>query len=48
MPTPIVMPKLADDMREGKILSWKKKEGDPVESGEVIAEVETDKANLDV
>ncbi len=48
MPTPIVMPKLADDMREGKILSWKKKEGDSVESGEVIAEVETDKANLDV
>jgi len=48
MPTPILMPKLSDDMREGKILAWKKKEGDPVESGEVIAEVETEKANLEV
>src|SRR5467141_364076 len=48
MPTPILMPKLSDDMREGKILAWKKKEGDAVESGEVIAEVETEKANLEV
>ncbi len=48
MPTPILMPKLSDDMREGKILAWKKKEGEAVESGEVIAEVETDKANLEV
>jgi pyruvate dehydrogenase E2 component (dihydrolipoamide acetyltransferase) len=48
MPTAIVMPKLSDDMREGKIISWKKKVGDKVESAEVIAEVETEKANLDV
>lgn len=48
MPTPILMPKLSDDMREGKILAWKKREGDAVESGEAIAEVETDKANLEV
>jgi pyruvate dehydrogenase E2 component (dihydrolipoamide acetyltransferase) len=48
MPTPILMPKLSDDMREGKILAWKKKEGDAVEAGEVIAEVETDKSNLEV
>src|SRR5450432_869548 len=48
MPTPILMPKLSDDMREGKILAWKKNEGDAVESGEAIAEVETDKANLEV
>jgi len=44
----IVMPKLSDTMEEGKILHWLKKEGDFVNKGEVIAEVETDKADMDL
>ena len=42
----IEMPKLSDTMEEGVIASWNVKEGDKVESGDVIAEVETDKADL--
>ncbi len=42
------MPKLSDEMAEGTIRHWKKKEGERVEPGEAIAEVETSKANLDV
>ena len=44
----IVMPKLSDTMEEGKVLHWLKKEGDFVNKGEVIAEVETDKADMDL
>ncbi len=44
----IEMPKLSDTMTEGKILSWLKSEGDAVEPGEVIAEVESDKANMEL
>ena len=44
----IDMPKLSDTMTEGKILSWLKKEGDEVEPGEVLAEVESDKANMEL
>lgn len=44
----IVMPKLSDTMTEGRIVSWKKKVGDAVRRGEVIAEVETDKANMEL
>ncbi|MDY6842712.1 MAG: dihydrolipoamide acetyltransferase family protein [Thermodesulfobacteriota bacterium] len=44
----IVMPKLSDTMEEGKILRWLKKEGDYVAKGEIIAEVETDKADMDL
>jgi pyruvate dehydrogenase E2 component (dihydrolipoamide acetyltransferase) len=42
------MPKLSDTMEEGKILKWFKREGDPVEKGEKIFEVETDKADMEV
>lgn len=44
MPTVIEMPKLSDTMTEGTIVKWHKKEGDEVESGEAIADIETDKA----
>lgn len=44
----IRMPKMGDGMEEGTINSWHKKEGDMVTSGEVIAEVETDKANVEI
>src|SRR5205814_1153585 len=39
----IQMPKLSDTMTEGTLVSWKKKKGDKVSAGEVIAEIETDK-----
>jgi pyruvate dehydrogenase E2 component (dihydrolipoamide acetyltransferase) len=44
----IDMPKLSDTMEEGVIAKWNVKEGDQVKSGDVIAEVETDKATMDV
>ena len=44
----IIMPKMGDGMEEGTINSWLKKEGDHVNSGEAIAEVETDKANVEI
>lgn len=48
MATEIVMPKLSDTMTEGKFGVWKKVIGDPVQRGDVIAEVETDKAVMDL
>ena len=42
------MPKLSDTMEEGTILRWLKKEGDTITAGEVIAEVETDKADMEL
>lgn len=42
------MPKMGDTMEEGKILNWLKKVGDPVKKGEPIAEIETDKVNIEV
>jgi pyruvate dehydrogenase E2 component (dihydrolipoamide acetyltransferase) len=44
----VVMPQLGADMTEGTILRWRKGEGDMVERGEVIAEIETDKANVEI
>ncbi len=44
----IEMPKLSDTMSEGKILAWKKSVGDKVRAGEVIAEIESDKANMEM
>ena len=48
MASRVVMPKLTDTMEEGVLLAWKKHEGDPVQAGEVIAEIETDKAVMDL
>lgn len=44
----IEMPKLSDTMEEGVIAKWNVKEGDTVEAGDIIAEVETDKATMEV
>src|SRR2546421_1604283 len=44
----INMPKLSDTMEEGTIVEWKKKSGDEVKTGEVLAEVESDKATFDL
>ncbi len=44
----IKMPQLSDTMDKGKILTWHKKEGDSIIRGDVLAEVETDKANLEI
>ena len=43
----IQMPKLSDTMTEGTLVSWKKKKGDKVSAGDVIAEIETDKATME-
>lgn len=48
MPTPILMPALSPTMEEGTLAKWKVKEGDKVSSGDVIAEIETDKATMEV
>src|SRR4051794_31236160 len=48
MPTDILMPALSPTMEEGKLAKWLKKEGDPVKPGDVIAEIETDKATMEV
>ena len=48
MPTTILMPALSPTMTEGKLSKWLKKEGDKVKSGEVLAEIETDKATMEV
>ena len=44
----IRMPRLSDTMAEGKIVSWNKKVGDKVKAGDVLAEVETDKATMEL
>ena len=48
MATEIVMPQMGFDMKEGKVARWLKKEGDPVRKGEPIAEIETDKAVVEM
>jgi pyruvate dehydrogenase E2 component (dihydrolipoamide acetyltransferase) len=48
MPTPILMPALSPTMEEGKLAKWHVREGDSVRSGDVIAEIETDKATMEV
>ncbi len=44
----ITMPKLSDTMTEGTLLRWRKKKGDKVEVGDILAEVETDKATMEM
>ena len=46
--TPVIMPKLGLTMDEGKLVAWLKKEGDRIEAGEILFEVETDKATMEV
>ncbi|MFW6027635.1 MAG: pyruvate dehydrogenase complex dihydrolipoamide acetyltransferase [bacterium] len=48
MPIPITMPALSPTMEEGTLVNWLVKEGDRVEPGDVIAEIETDKATMEV
>lgn len=48
MASRVVMPKLTDTMEEGVLVAWKKREGDSVQAGEAIAEIETDKAIMDL
>lgn len=48
MPIKVLMPALSPTMTEGNLAKWHKAEGDTVESGEVIAEIETDKATMEV
>ena len=43
----IQMPKLSDTMTEGTVVAWKKKKGDQISAGEVLAEIETDKATME-
>src|SRR3989441_616540 len=42
------MPKMGDAMTEGKVLKWRKRPGDSIAKGEAIAEIETDKVNVDI
>src|SRR5689334_6794555 len=48
MPTNILMPALSPTMEKGNLAKWLKKEGDSVKSGDVLAEIETDKATMEV
>ena len=48
MPTNILMPALSPTMEEGNLAKWLKKEGDTVKSGDMLAEIETDKATMEV
>jgi pyruvate dehydrogenase E2 component (dihydrolipoamide acetyltransferase) len=48
MATKVVMAQLSPTMEEGRLLEWKVKEGDRVEASDLLAEIETDKANMDI
>src|SRR4029077_6329240 len=48
MPTEILMPALSPTMTEGRLAKWLKAKGDTVKAGDVIAEIETDKATMEV
>jgi pyruvate dehydrogenase E1 component beta subunit len=48
MPTEVLMPALSPTMEKGNLAKWLKKEGDSIKSGDVIAEIETDKATMEV
>src|SRR5450830_1670275 len=47
MPTNILMPALSPTMEKGNLARWLKKEGDKIKSGDIIAEIETDKATME-
>src|SRR5579862_335600 len=44
----VIMPKMGDAMESGTLLAWRKKSGDSVAAGDVIAEIETDKSNVEL
>jgi len=48
MPIEVLMPALSPTMEKGNLAKWLKKEGDEVKSGDIIAEIETDKATMEV
>ena len=48
MPVQVLMPALSPTMEKGKLAKWLKKEGDKVKSGDILAEIETDKATMEV
>lgn len=48
MPIPLTMPRLSDTMEAGTVIKWNVKEGDKVRSGDVIADIETDKATMEM
>src|SRR3990170_7698665 len=48
MPTQILMPQLSPTMEEGKLAKWHVREGDAVRSGDILAEIETDKATMEI
>ncbi|MBW3535573.1 MAG: hypothetical protein KY453_10225 [Gemmatimonadetes bacterium] len=48
MATKVVMAQLSPTMEEGRLVDWKVEEGDEIAQGDVVAEIETDKANMDV
>src|SRR5215470_4358449 len=48
MPIQVLMPALSPTMEKGNLAKWHKKEGDAVHSGDVVAEIETDKATMEV
>jgi pyruvate dehydrogenase E2 component (dihydrolipoamide acetyltransferase) len=48
MPSQVIMPKLSDAMTEGRLLQWLKKVGDRVQGGDVLASIETDKAEVEL
>ncbi|HEY8172421.1 MAG TPA: dihydrolipoamide acetyltransferase family protein, partial [Dehalococcoidia bacterium] len=48
MASEVVMPQMGADMTEGTLLRWLKQEGESVDRGEIIAEIETDKANIEI
>jgi pyruvate dehydrogenase E1 component beta subunit len=48
MPIQVLMPALSPTMEKGNLAKWLKKEGEPIKSGDVIAEIETDKATMEV
>ena len=48
MPSQITMPQQSDTMTEGTVVAWRKKEGDKVRQGDIVAEIETDKAVMEM
>src|SRR5947209_8295191 len=48
MPTQVLMPALSPTMEKGNLAKWVKQQGDKVKSGDIIAEIETDKATMEV